>query len=283
MFEIVSYNVVIFKDKINKNDKNEFERCILKMKVISIANNKGGVGKTTTSFNLAVELGKRGKTVLLVDLDPQASLTIYMKFDPAQFQRNAYHVLTRKCSAKDVIVTTDYENIDLIPGSIDLSAAEIEITSFFNREHVLAEKLQEVGEYYNYVLIDNMPSLGILTINSFMASDYIIVPVEPTFLAYKGLELISQTIKEIQKYNPKIKFLGTFVTMYDHRTQHARMIVEKIKDNFPFLDIYVKRSVKFSNAAIAGMSIEEFAEENYSGANAYKKLAEEVERCVAEE
>lgn len=253
------------------------------MKVISIANNKGGVGKTTSCFNLGVELSKKGKTVLLIDLDPQASLTIYMKFDPAQFQRNAYHVITRKCSAKDVIVTTEYENIDLIPGSIDLSAAEIEIIAFFNREHVLAEKLQEIDQYYDYVLVDNMPSLGILTINSFMASDYIIVPVEPTFLAYKGLELISQTIKEIQKYNPKIKFLGTIVTMYDPRTQHARMIVEKIKDNFPFLDVYIKRSVKFSNAAIAGMSIDDFAEDNFSGANAYRKLAEEVEKFAAEE
>jgi chromosome partitioning protein len=252
------------------------------MKVISIANNKGGVGKTTTCFNLAVELGKKGNSVLLVDLDPQASLTIYMKFDPTQFQKNAYHILTRKCSTKEVIVTTDYENIDLVPASIDLSAAEIEITALLNREHILAEQLQKIEQYYDYVVVDNMPSLGILTINSFMASDYIIVPVEPSFLAYKGLELISQTIKEIQKYNPKIVFLGTIITMYDQRIQHARMIVEKIKDNFPFLDILVKRSVKFSNAAVAGMSIDEFAEDNFSGTNAYKKLAEEVERVVVE-
>ena len=253
------------------------------MKVISMANNKGGVGKTTSCFNLGVELSKRGNTVLLVDLDPQASLTIYMKFEPTQFQRNSYHVLTRKCSVKDVIITTDYENIDLVPGSIDLSAAEIEIIALFNREHVLAEQLKEVGEYYDYILIDNMPSLGILTINSFMASDYILVPVEPTFLAYKGLEIISQTIKEIQKYNTKIKFLGTFITMYDPRTQHSRMIVEKIKDNFPFLEVYVKRSVKFSNASVAGMSIDEFTDDKFSGACAYRKLAEEVEKYVAEE
>lgn len=252
------------------------------MKIISIANNKGGVGKTTTCFNLAVELGKMGKTVLIVDLDPQASLTIYMKFDPTQFKKNAYHILTRKSSAKEVIVTTDYENIDLIPASIDLSAAEIEITALINREHILYEKLQEIENYYDYVLIDNMPSLGVLTINSFMASDYVIVPVEPSFLAYKGLELIAQTIKEIQKYNTRIVFLGTIVTMYDQRTQHARMIVDKIQENFPFLNILVKRSIKFSNAAVAGMSIEEFAEDNFSGANAYRKLAEEVERVVSE-
>ena len=252
------------------------------MKTISIANNKGGVGKTTSCFNLAVELAKKGRTILLVDLDPQASLTIYMKFDPTQFQRNAYHILTRKNKVKEVIVTTEYKNIDLIPASIDLSAAEIEITALFNREYILAEQLQGIESYYDYVIVDNMPSLGILTINSFMASDYIIVPVEPTFLAYKGLELMSQTIKDIQKYNNKIKFLGTIITMYDQRTQHARMIVEKIRENFPFLEVFVKRSVKFSNAAIAGMSIDEFAEENFSGANAYKKLAEEVEKFVAE-
>ena len=253
------------------------------MKIISIANNKGGVGKTTTSLNLAAELGKLNKKVLLVDLDPQASLTIYMKFDPTAFDKNVYHLITRKCLAKDVIVQTDLANVDLIPASIDLSAAEIEIIPFMNREYVLKENLAGISGYYDYVIIDNMPSLGILTVNSFMASDYVIVPVEPSFLAYKGLEIISQTIGDIKKYNQKIKFLGTVITMYDPRTQHARMIVDKIKDNFPSLDIAVKRSIKFSNAAVAGVPIDEFAEENFSGATEYKKLAKEVVRIAGSE
>lgn len=250
------------------------------MKIISVANNKGGVGKTTSAINLAAELGKMNKNVILVDLDPQASLTIYLKFDPSKFVHNAYHLITRKCSAKDVIVQTDLENVDLIPSSIDLSAAEIEITSMINREHILKEKLDEVSKYYDYAIIDNMPSLGILTINSFMASDYVIVPVEPSFLSYKGLEIISNTIMDIKKYNPRINFLGTIITMYDPRTQHARMIVDKIQENFPFLNIMIKRSIKFSNAAIAGVPISDFAEDNFSGTNGYRRLAEEVEKIV---
>jgi chromosome partitioning protein len=253
------------------------------MKIISIANNKGGVGKTTTTLNLAAELGKRGRNVLLVDLDPQASLTIYLRFDPTDFAKNTYHLITRKCSAKEVVVQTDLQNVDLIPASIDLSAAEIEITSQMNREYILKEKLEELTPYYDYALIDNMPSLGIFTINSFMASDYIIVPVEPSFLSYKGLEIIGTTIEDIQRYNKKLKFLGTVITMFDPRTQHARMIMEKIKDNFPFLDVTIKRSVKFSNSAFAGVPISDFAEENFSGSNGYRKLAEEVDKIVSTE
>jgi len=253
------------------------------MKTISIANNKGGVGKTTTALNLAAELGKLGKAVLLVDLDPQASLTIYLRFDPAAFAKNTYHLITRKCQATEIVVQTDLKNVDLIPASIDLSGAEIEITSQINREYILREKLEELSWYYDYAIIDNMPSLGIFTVNSFMASDYIIVPVEPSFLSYKGLEIIANTIEEIKKYNPKLKFLGTLITMYDPRTQHARMITERIKDNFPFLDVTIKRSVKFSNSAFAGIPISDYAEDNFSGANGYKKLAEEVDKIVCAE
>ena len=253
------------------------------MKVISLANNKGGVGKTTSSLNLAAELGRLGKSVLLVDLDPQASLTIYLKFDPSQFDKNVYHLLTRKCETKEVIVRTYLNNVDLIPASIDLSVAEIEIIPFMNREYVLREQLKEVEEFYDYAIIDNMPSLGILTVNSFMASDYVIVPVEPSFLSYKGLEIIDQTLSDIRKYNKKIKFLGTIITMYDSRTKHSRMVVDKIEQNFPFFNVIVKRSVKFSNAAIAGVPIQDFTDEHFPGANAYKKLAREVERIVKEE
>ncbi|MCL2098882.1 MAG: AAA family ATPase [Oscillospiraceae bacterium] len=253
------------------------------MKIISVANNKGGVGKTTTTLNLAAELGKLGRNVLLVDLDPQASLTIYLRYDPMSFARNTYHLMTRKCSAKELVIQTDLTNVDLIPASIDLSAAEVEIISKISREYILKEQLQELSQYYDYAIVDNMPSLGIFTVNSFMASDYIIVPVDPSFLSYKGLELISNTIDEIKKYNTNLKFLGTVITMFDPRTQHARMITEKIKDNFPFLEVTIKRSIKFSNAAFAGLPINEYAEDNFSGSNGYKKLAEEVDKIVSAE
>lgn len=250
------------------------------MVVISVANNKGGVGKTTSSVNLAAELGKKGYNVLVVDLDPQSSLTIYMKFEPTELPRNTYHIMTRKAKTKEVIITTDMQNVDLVPASMDLSAAEIEITALMNREHILREKLTEVEDFYDFVIIDNMPSLGILTINSFMASDYIIVPVEPSFLSYKGLEIISQTITEVKKYNPKLTLMGTVITMYDARTQHSRMIVEKIKENFPFLNVIVKRSIRFSDAAVAGIPIKDYTDDHFNGSLAYKKLAEEVVRIA---
>ena len=116
-----------------------------------------------------------------------------------------------------------------------------------------------------------------------MASDYVIVPVEPSFLSYKGLELIAGTIEDVKKYNRNLKFLGTIITMFDPRTQHARMVVEKIKDNFPFMDVIIKRSVKFSNSAFAGMPVSDYAEDNFAGSNGYKKLAEEVDRIVSAE
>jgi len=253
------------------------------MVTISIVNNKGGVGKTTTTLNLGSALAKAGKSVLLVDFDPQSSLTIYMGFNPLSFKKNSYHVITRKAKPKDVIVKTRIPNVDLLPASMDLSAAEIEMTALFGRENILREQLASIADYYDFALIDNMPSLSILTVNSLMASNYIIVPIEPTFLAYKGLEIIDQTVKEIKRYHSGLKILGVVMTMVDERSNHTKEVMKKIRESFPVFSTYIKRSIKFADASVRNQPIESYAGLGFAGSIAYYNLAQEVlERVEAE-
>ena len=253
------------------------------MTVISIANNKGGVGKTTTTLHLGAALADMGKRVLLVDLDPQSSLTIYLGYDPVGFDKNTYHLITRKVNPADIILSTSILFLDLMPASIDLASAEIEVSAAFSREFILKEQLEKLGERYDYVLIDNMPSLGVLTVNSLMASDYVVVPVEPTYLAYKGLEMIDQTISAVQRYNQKLTMIGTVITMVDERTNHAKEIISKIKESFPSFDPIVKRSIKFADAAANGMPVGSYAGDDFEGSKVYHQIAASlVERVEAD-
>ena len=246
------------------------------MIVVTLANNKGGVGKTTSALNIAAALAVLGKRVLLVDMDPQSSMTIYLGYDPMQFEKNTYHILTRKAMAVESIICTSIPGVDLLPASIDLAAAEMEIASFMSREHLLREQMEGLERFYDYVVIDNMPSLGILTINSLMASDYVIVPIEPTFLAYKGLEMINQTIGEVKKYNTKLELFGVIITMMDLRTNHAKEIIGRIRESFPTFSQPIRRSIKFADAAFHGVSILDYAGKEFEGSVAYLSIAREV-------
>lgn len=246
------------------------------MVVISVANNKGGVGKTTTTLNLGAALANMNKRVLLVDLDPQSSLTVYLGYDPVGIGHNTYHMMTRKISPREAILSTSVTFMDIIPASIELAAAELEVTSLFSREFILKEQLDKIADMYDYVLIDNMPSLGILTVNSLMASDYVIVPIEPNYLAYKGLEMISSTINEVKRYNQKLELLGTVITMVDERTKHSKDIIEKIRDTFPILEPTIRRSIKFADAAAMGVPIDVYAGENFDGAKVYAMIAQAI-------
>ncbi len=246
------------------------------MTVISVANNKGGVGKTTTTLNVGAALADLDCRVLLVDLDPQASLTIYMGYDPASFSRNTYHLMTRRAAPAEILCTGRHTFLDLLPASIDLASAEIEISSAFSREYILKEQLEKVSEFYDVVLIDNMPSLGIFTVNSLMASDFVLVPVEPTYLAYKGLEMICNSISAVRRYNTKLELLGTVLTMVDERTRHSRDIMQKIRENYPVFDPPIHRSIKFADASLKGESIADFAGDDFEGTQAYARIAQQI-------
>ena len=250
------------------------------MTVISVANNKGGVGKTTTALNLGASLCRKGLRVLLVDLDPQASLTLYLGLDPGELETTSYHVLTRKVPAINAVIMTRIGAPDLIPASIDLAAAEMEISGMMGREFILRDQLAALSGIYDAVLIDNMPSLGVLTVNSLMASDYVIVPIEPTYLAYKGLQMIDTTITEVQRYRPELSMLGVVITMVDERTKHAREIIAKIRENYHVLGGMIRRSVRFADAAAGNMPIAEFAGTSFEGARGYDEIADEVERVI---
>ncbi len=252
------------------------------MTVISVANNKGGVGKTTTTLNVGAALADLDCRVLLVDSDPQASLTIYMGYDPSSFDRNTYHLMTRRAAPSEILCTGRHTFLDLLPASIDLASAEIEISSAFSREYILKEQLDKVSEFYDIVLIDNMPSLGIFTVNSLMASDFVLVPVEPTYLAYKGLEMISNTIAEVRRYHTKLEMLGTVITMVDERTRHTRDIMQKIRENYPVFEPPIRRSVKFADASLNGASIADYAGDAFEGTQAYAQIARQIIDRIAQ-
>jgi len=252
------------------------------MITISIANNKGGVGKTTTTVSLGAALASLGKHVLLVDFDPQSSLTLYLGLDPNSLEQNVYHVFTKKSHIIDAIQPTHIRNLKILPASIELASAELEIAAAFGREFLLREQLKTLRDTFDFVIIDNMPSLGILTVNSLMASDYVIVPIEPTFLAYKGLEMISQTIQEISNYNQHLKLMGTIITMVDERTKHSKEVIANIRENYPVLEPLIKRSVKFADAAANGQAISKYAGEQFEGSQAYLSIAKSIIEKAAE-
>lgn len=244
--------------------------------IISIANNKGGVSKTTTALNLSSALSKFNKKVLMIDLDPQSSLTTYSGLEPVNLNNTIYEVLTDKINIKESILKTYNDKVDIIPSSIDLSAAEVEIISRIGREFILKNKLEEVKDIYDYIIIDNSPSLGILTINSMIASDYIIAPVEPTYLSLKGLDILLSTIQKVQTLNINLRLMGILITMFDMRTSHHNEVLELLRDDYNIFNSIVKRSIKFSDATLAMESIIDFAGESFEGSKAYLNLAKEV-------
>lgn len=246
------------------------------MIIISMCNNKGGVGKTTSTLNIADALTKQGKKVLLIDLDSQASLSIYCGIEQENNKYSVYDVLIDNCSTREAIVNTTL-GIDLIPASIELSIVEHQLNSKIGREYTLKNKLDEIKDIYDYILIDNSPSLSILTINSLTASDYIIAPVEPEYLALRGLEVLMQTVREIQKtVNKNLKVMGVVITMYNSVTLHHNEIIEAIKNQYPIFKCLIKRSIKFSDAVLANKSIIDYAGIKFDGSNSYMEIAKEI-------
>lgn len=245
------------------------------MKVISIANQKGGVGKTTTAWNLSTCLAEKGKKVLMIDLDPQASLTICQGIEPAELEISIYNVLSGSVNINDAILKLD--SCDLIPSTIDLSAAEVELSAKIGKEYILAKCIRKINKDYDFIIIDCPPSLGNLTVNSLCASNHLIVPMACEFLAYRGLKLLEGTVTQVAELNPRLTTLGILPTMHDSRTIHSEEVLsEAKKGTIPVFDIIIKKSIKFSDSSLLATDILKCSPDKFEGKSAYRQLALEV-------
>jgi chromosome partitioning protein len=252
------------------------ERLVSKKpKVIALANQKGGVAKTTTTLNLAVAFAEKGHRVLCVDLDPQGNLTMSQGIDPDTLDKSIYDVLVHDMPIRDVIVSRE---IDIAPASIDLAGAEIAMSTKIGRERSLQKALAEVADDYDFVCIDTPPSLGLLTINALTASNKVIVPVQCEYLSMRGLIQLQNTLEMIREnLNPDIEIEGILPTIMDTRTIHAKEAIEILEENFGdrVFASRIRKTIRFAEAPVQGMSVLKY-EPNGPAAEAYRQLAQEV-------
>ena len=247
-------------------------------KVIAVANQKGGVGKTTTSVNLSASLAKLGKRVLLIDIDPQGNATSGIGINKADVENCIYDVLINDISLKDAIHNTSEESLDVIPATIQLAGAEIELVPTISREVRLKRAIHQVRDNYDYILIDCPPSLGILTINSLTAADSVLIPIQCEYYALEGLSQLLNTIRLVQKHlNTELKIEGVLLTMFDARTNLGIQVVEEVKKYFreKVYSTIIPRNVRLSEAPSHGQSIVNY-DSRSKGAEVYLDLAKEV-------
>ncbi len=244
-------------------------------RVIAFANQKGGVAKTTTTLNLGVALAEKGHNVLLVDLDPQGNLTMSQGFNPDAIERSMFDVLVHKLPITEII---EQAEVAVAVASIDLAGAELALSSMIGRERALEKALLPVREAYDYILIDTPPSLGLLTINAFVAADGVIVPVQCEYLSLRGLVQLQNTLTMIREnLNPNVDIVGILPTMFDKRILHSREAVEILKENFGDLvfNTRIRKTIRYAEAPVKGLSILKY-DPTGEAAEAYRDLAKEV-------
>lgn len=248
-------------------------------RIIAMVNQKGGVGKTTSTINLGAALAEAGRKVLLVDFDPQGALSAGLGTNPHELDLTVYNVLMdRKVDIKEAIRSTSVENVDLLPANIDLSAAEVQLVNEVAREQVLDRALRKVADDYDVILIDCQPSLGLLTVNALTAAHGVIIPLICEFFALRAVALLVETIEKIQdRLNPRLQVDGVLATMFDARTLHSREVINRLVEAFgdKVFETVIKRTIKFADATVAAEPITAYAG-NHAGAAAYRSLAREL-------
>ena len=246
---------------------------------MAVCNQKGGVGKTTTTINLGAALAEQGRKMLLVDFDPQGALSVGLGIQPHEIDSTVYNLLMeRGVTAKDVIFPTEIENLDLLPSNIDLSGAEVQLVSEVGREFVLGRALKSAVKEYDFIMIDCQPSLGLLTINALACANSVLIPLECEYFAMRGVALLMETIDKVQeRLNPDLAIDGLLGTMYDSRTLHTREVLGSIVNGFgdKVFHTVINRTIRFPDATVAGEPITKF-DSSSMGASSYRELAKEV-------
>lgn len=248
-------------------------------RIIAMCNQKGGVGKTTTTINLAAGLAHYGRKVLIVDFDPQGAASVGLGINPYELDLTIYNLLMeRKADIHAAIHHTVVDGLDIIPANIDLSAAEVQIVGEVARESILARVLRPIEDDYDVIIIDCQPSLGLLTVNALTAAHGVLIPLETEFFALRGVALLVETIEKVQdRLNPRLEIDGVIATMYDSRTLHAREVLARVYEAFgpTLMQTVIGRTVKFPDASVAAEPIISYAP-NHPGAKAYLQLAREL-------